>query len=113
MINKIVRFSLWSERQRRLHQGIEEILTKIYHASKRYREKKIQYQSTDRSLRLIRIHWQGRNEIGGMNPRVAGWKNPRAYSNSEIRPREANRADQGEISARTREEARLKRDTCL
>jgi hypothetical protein len=46
MINEIVSFSLWSERQRRLHQGIKEILTKIYHASKRYREKKIQYQST-------------------------------------------------------------------
>jgi hypothetical protein len=46
MINKIVRFALWSERQWLLHQGIEEILTKIYHASKRYREKKIQHQGT-------------------------------------------------------------------
>ena len=66
MINIIVSFALSSEQQWRLHQGVGPILTKTCHASKRYREKKIQYQGTIEARGLS-------GYIGRVETRSAAW----------------------------------------
>ena len=66
MINIIVSFALSSEQQWRLHQGVGPILTKTCHASKRYREKKIQYHGTIEACGLS-------GYIGRVETRSAAW----------------------------------------